>query len=463
MSNDINQSLSEVYDLIEANDLNEAERLLKPILSEHPDNADAWWLYAHAVQDPEAARMALNTVLKIDEDYPEAKSLLQTLDEKYPEAVFVPPSLPDLPESTVTDDDFDEDLDDEDFEEEPEPSGRSGLLLMLLALLAIAVVVIGVILNPLANDSESDPTAVAQVNEATEQAQVGGDSLVDDTQLTSTAMIDDGTGVADGVLTQTSNVADGGDIESTDIAPVVIDETDETGIGDVISDAQLTSTAIIQEGTAIASGFATEESTTETTDEGDEGSEDVTSEDVSEAQLTSTAIVEEGTAIASGAPTAEASLGVLPSEGEGDTGSESPNVIGSLPTDSQTDETEGEIITEETTETNLSALMNALDEFQLHDEGIGVADTEMGKTLLAAVCSGPSLAERVETSNAAMVAVANAGTLVDEDIDATGIKLINCESDQTLNVIGVDVNTAIEFSAGTIDIKQYEASWQPVL
>jgi hypothetical protein len=468
MSNDINQSLSEIYELIEANDLNEAERLLKPILSEHPDNADAWWLYAHAVQDPEAARMALNTVLKLDEDYPEAKQLLQSLDEKYPEAVFIPPSLPDLPATPSSNDndfdlDFDEDEfddDDEELEEEAEADGRSGLILMVLALLAIAVVVIGVLLNPLGTGSDDDSTPTSVAFALTEDGSEEN-GAIDENALTATAIAQGSDQPADEVgLTSTAIVAEGTAAAAEQgIGFMTPDETAQDQ-----DDVQLTSTAIIEQSTAIAAEQGIGQSDTDGID----------TNLTTEASLTQSAAGQGGdedhaTPIGSSqaSPTESASLGVLPAVTGEDPNEEvdTSGVVGGLPTDpeAQTGESDGEIITEETTETNLTAVLNALDEFTLHDEGVGVADTELGKTLLASVCSDASLQSRVEVSNAAMRAMANAGTLIDEDIDATGIKLIHCETERTLHVIGVDVNTSIDFSSGTIDIKQYEAAWRPVL
>jgi hypothetical protein len=108
MSDATNQALSEAYERIEADRLAEAEAILKPILASEPDNADAWWLYTYAVTDVETARMALNTILHLDSNYPGASELLQALEEKYPAHTSAkseirklapqPPSLPDLPE-----------------------------------------------------------------------------------------------------------------------------------------------------------------------------------------------------------------------------------------------------------------------------------------------------------------------------------------------------------------------------
>jgi thioredoxin-like negative regulator of GroEL len=80
MSEAHQEALEQAYELIEADKLAEAEAILKPILGREPDNVDAWWLYAHAVTDPETARMALNQVLNLDNNYEGAQELLQQLD-----------------------------------------------------------------------------------------------------------------------------------------------------------------------------------------------------------------------------------------------------------------------------------------------------------------------------------------------------------------------------------------------
>src|SRR5262245_41963233 len=74
--------LQRAYELIEVDQLDEARAILEPIVTSEQNNADAWWLYAHSVYDPEEARRALQNVLRIDPDYPEASSLLIMLDQQ---------------------------------------------------------------------------------------------------------------------------------------------------------------------------------------------------------------------------------------------------------------------------------------------------------------------------------------------------------------------------------------------
>jgi len=100
----IDQQLALIHEQIERGNTDEAVAMLKPILETDSDNADAWWLYAHAVDDSETARMALNNVLRIDSNYPGADVLLKTLEAQYPSApsesqpAQPPSSLPGLPE-----------------------------------------------------------------------------------------------------------------------------------------------------------------------------------------------------------------------------------------------------------------------------------------------------------------------------------------------------------------------------
>jgi hypothetical protein len=115
MNAETDQALTRAYELIEQDRLDEAQAVLEPIVANDRDNADAWWLYAHAVTDTENAREAIQNVLRIDPDYPEARELLTSLDQsvsvpgpirsitkigaQLPGSMPVaPPTLPDLPD-----------------------------------------------------------------------------------------------------------------------------------------------------------------------------------------------------------------------------------------------------------------------------------------------------------------------------------------------------------------------------
>lgn len=191
MSDVTEQALMRAYELIEEEKLAEAEDLLKPVLEQEPDNADAWWLYAHAVSDPDTARMALSRVLKLDGTYEGAQELLVQLDDHYagqPAAVtqqrtpVVPPStLPSLPDDDDIDGPdfladreearqavtaFDDDFSLDDIEEsgpDTSPAKRSfPLIPLVIGLVLILLVVVLLLINPF-GPSPAAPTQQADL------------------------------------------------------------------------------------------------------------------------------------------------------------------------------------------------------------------------------------------------------------------------------------------------------------
>ncbi len=84
---DLNPSssvLQQAYELIQRDNLVAARDLLDDYLVTHPNDADAWWLYAHAVADPVEAQDALETVLRLRPDYPGASDLLDESQQLLP-------------------------------------------------------------------------------------------------------------------------------------------------------------------------------------------------------------------------------------------------------------------------------------------------------------------------------------------------------------------------------------------
>lgn len=185
MANSVNQSLSRAYEHIESDRLNEARAILEPIIADNKDNIEAWWLYAHAVEDKEQAREALDNVLRLDPHYPEADELLQQLSAMRSSASTAdsaaigeaPFDLDELfDDDDEEDDDFDDRDDDFDRDETPEEdeiatplSRRQVLLRLLITVIVIALIlVIFVVINPFGEDeTPASPTAPAVVSEGT--------------------------------------------------------------------------------------------------------------------------------------------------------------------------------------------------------------------------------------------------------------------------------------------------------
>ncbi|MDZ4671269.1 MAG: hypothetical protein SH821_10400 [Phototrophicales bacterium] len=76
------QALEQAYMLIEAQKLGEARHILETVLKQDNNSADAWWLYAHAVDNPQQAVIALENVVRLDSTNIEATSLLVTARQK---------------------------------------------------------------------------------------------------------------------------------------------------------------------------------------------------------------------------------------------------------------------------------------------------------------------------------------------------------------------------------------------
>ena len=145
------ESLSKAYRLIEADELGAARAILEPVLEAEPENADAWWLYAHAVSDISDARRALDNVLRLNPHYPGAVELsnqLEAISRSEAETEPLPVAEPEPPEPVAVEEPVvaepvAEDL--PDLDDELENSGRSLPALRLLAVVAAIVIVLVIV------------------------------------------------------------------------------------------------------------------------------------------------------------------------------------------------------------------------------------------------------------------------------------------------------------------------------
>lgn len=136
------------FALIEENKYEEARALLKNYLSTNRDNADAWWLYAHTVDDLDVAEAALRNVLRVDPNYAGAQSMLDELQMVQVEAEragadedLFDDRAPDfLSHVDDFDDDTEDDLDDFDDAEELAAGGNRRRRLLIGGVVVIGVV-----------------------------------------------------------------------------------------------------------------------------------------------------------------------------------------------------------------------------------------------------------------------------------------------------------------------------------
>ena len=171
---DVGQALNDAYNLIESGDTAGAKRLLQPFIDENISDPDVWWVYAHAVDTPEEGRRALDRVIALSPDYPDAQRLREELSvaEKGGQLrdiamPAVPPSLPDLPSpgklKSEPDDEFD--FDDE-MTTEDASYRRTRLVLLAATAFAVVALLLLIVINGLqSNNATSTPTSVANVQQ----------------------------------------------------------------------------------------------------------------------------------------------------------------------------------------------------------------------------------------------------------------------------------------------------------
>ncbi len=81
MSSSNQAILQRAFELIENDELDQAQELLAPLLESDADNPALWWVYTHAVQDSAIGQAALERVLALDPEYPGARELLADAHE----------------------------------------------------------------------------------------------------------------------------------------------------------------------------------------------------------------------------------------------------------------------------------------------------------------------------------------------------------------------------------------------
>jgi len=219
MSEDTKQSLEKAFELIESDEHSRALEIVKPIVEQDPNNADAWWVYIHAVADEDEAQHGLDKLRELDPDYPGVKDIEREID-------FAPDDdFGDLDFGDGFDDDFaDFDGDNHQFADSKsqnsnDTAGSSRLLRILLPVVAVIAVII-IIALLLSGGSDDDTPEVA--NEPTTAPTAAEIVTVPDTTEIPTVMPTDD---------DASELEDGDEVEV--IAPVP--ESTEESNGDALS------------------------------------------------------------------------------------------------------------------------------------------------------------------------------------------------------------------------------------
>jgi hypothetical protein len=84
MAQDVRAQLVEAYNLIKAGQKPQAEALLIKVLQQDETNADAWWLLANALRQPDEQREALEMVLQQRPNDDKARKMLDKINALHP-------------------------------------------------------------------------------------------------------------------------------------------------------------------------------------------------------------------------------------------------------------------------------------------------------------------------------------------------------------------------------------------
>lgn len=501
-------ALSQAFQWIEAGRPEEAIALLRPLLdNELRDDAEAWWVYAHAVSDTDDARRALETALRLDPNMTDAADLLRRINElpgkratatvgriTTPAAVpgdipEPPPMMPERPERLERAERI------RQFEEQrartpaPAPRRQASILpWVLLAIIAIGIILALLALSGALNPAPAPtptqvvsaptdlpaiivvPTDLAAATDDLDETSLAplGDSTTDTAAVTPPATLIGGTDAAPtGVI-----------LAGTDAAPMVggtpdalLSGTELVATINVTADAQ--SDATVEGTSSAATAIVTDEAANpDATVESVEitplaviGADDATT--VAEAAQ---AFTTDGTAIVEPTP-----LDITPGASETPFGG-APPVESTLPSaaetseaistplafDTATSEADSTDAAPENVDTaGFAALGESISgEFTLSAMGITLEETALGATAVAHVCTAPGRELRTRAPQA-LNAVARGSQVLSDTVDAIAVRAVNCEAgDAPLLTLLADARIAQAFADGVINEEVFAASWQ---
>lgn len=95
MADALRAQLVQAYNLIKQGNRQAAEELLIGVLRDHADNADAWWLLANTLTDPNEQREALQEVLQLRPGDDKARKMIEKINALHPPQAASPSSSED--------------------------------------------------------------------------------------------------------------------------------------------------------------------------------------------------------------------------------------------------------------------------------------------------------------------------------------------------------------------------------
>ena len=398
------QLLAQAHAYIEAGNLEDAENLIRSLLEQEPDNTDAWWLLAHSVRDSNAAREALFQVLRLDPNDQQARSLLSALDERFPDESGGGGGGLRLPRPRFS------------LPRTPSfaPSAFGGLATPASYLVLLVLLVVGgwLLLRYFGFDLQLNPAAPVVSDTAT--AEVAETTAAP--TLTDMAVVTQAAAIATFTVTAESAQST---ISVTVTAPAAVTVT-----GDAQQPVE-TVEATLETGQAVPALSVTG-ATALAADAG------ASPAPVTAAVVPPSPAAEEITATP--APTVE------------------PSPAPTYPYPTQTDPAEFAA-------DYVAAFAEA--GLQLAADVPLMEGSQFGSTALAGVCLDAGSGLR-GTIDAAMSVMGGFAAQLNNSAPALGVRVIDCEDGALVRVIAAPLETALQWSEGTIDLAAWQSEWRAV-
>ena len=122
--------------------------------------------------------------------------------------------------------------------------------------------------------------------------------------------------------------------------------------------------------------------------------------------------------------------------------------------------TEQEAATEVVAEdVDYSAFAAQVLQFNVPDDGVEVAETMLGNTLLVTTCSPPG---PTATQSILGILTVLQDESVGDAVEAVGFRIANCNDDTTIRIIGVSREQFDDYVDGTISAQQLQSSMRPI-
>lgn len=142
-------------------------------------------------------------------------------------------------------------------------------------------------------------------------------------------------------------------------------------------------------------------------------------------------------------------------------GSVSAEIVETQESTSEATESGSSEPTDELSTVLISQLQTSLEDYQIPENGIYETETPLGRTLILQTCSGIG----PQATNAMNGIFENLGDRADQSLaffDGFAVEVYDCEANQSIRTIAVERQAALDFAAGTIDLRGFQRFWQPI-